>query len=364
MEFLSLKTNGFGMDISDLSVKIVKLKKRRGVLSLACFGETEIKPGIIKDGEIQDKEALVEIIKKALNKVKGEKLNSRYVVASLPEEKAFLQVIQMPKMSKDELKKAVLFEAENYIPLSLTEVYLDFQIVQLLHNHLDRLEVLIAASPKKIVDPYVYVLKKAGLQPKILEVESSAISRALIKDELTVIPLFLIDIGATRTSFIIFSGHSLRLTSSVLISSQKFTDIISRAMKIDSEQAEKVKWKYGLKDRKTKKGKQVFEALVPILTDLGEQIKLYLDYYRTHAAPEHIAPNGKKVEKILLCGGGANLPGLCDELFSQLKIPVETGNPWINILSESSKEIPKVFLGESLKYTTALGLALRAVKEI
>jgi len=114
---------------------------------------------------------------------------------------------------------------------------------------------------------------------------------------------------------------------------------------------------------KTKKEKQVFEALIPALTDLKEQIKVYLDYYRSHASPEHLASNNKRVEEILLCGGGANLPGLCDELFSQLKIPVELGNPWINILSESSKEIPKFSLQNSLKYTTALGLALRAVEE-
>jgi len=364
LEFLTLKPEAFGLDISDLSLKLVKLKKTGKILALASFGEEKIKPGIIKEGEIKDEEKLAEIIKTSIKKVKGEKLRTKYVVASLPEEKGFLQVIRMPRMSMEELEKAVVFEAENYIPLPLAEVYLDFQIVKPISNHLDYLDVLIAASPKKIVDSYVYVLKKAGLQPKVLEIESSAISRALIKDELASIPLLLIDIGATRTSFIIYSGYSLRLTSSVPISSQKFTDIISRAMRIDKKTAEKMKLRYGLKDKRSKQGKQVFEALIPILTDLTEQINLYLDYYNTHSFSDHIAPEGKRVERIILCGGGANLPGLCDYLSSQLKIPVELGNPWINILPEGSKTISGFPFKHSLKYTTALGLALRAIKEI
>ncbi len=363
MEILSLKIDGFGMDISDLSLKIVKLKKKRGAFKLACFGETKINPGIIEKGEIKNKEALVKIIKIALTKVKGKKLSSKYVVASLPEEKAFLQVIQMPKMSEQELKKAILFEVENYIPLPLEDVYFDFQIVKPSHNHLEHLDILIAALPKEIVDPYIYVLEKAGLKLKALEVESSAISRALIKQETTISPLLLIDIGATRTSFIIFSGHSLRLISSIPISSQKFTEIISKILEIDFKKAEVMKIKYGLKNR-TKIQKQVFEALIPILTDLEEQVKVYLDYYHTHSSSKRFVANGKKVEKILLCGGGANLPGFCDYLSSQLKIPVEIGNPLINIALKPSSKISKLSLEESLSYTTAFGLALRAVKEL
>ena len=159
LEYLNLKTEAFGLDISDLSLKIIKLKKGtyRGTraFNLASFGESEIKPGIIKKGEIKDEERLAETIKEAIKKVKGEKLKTKYVVASLPEEKAFLQVIQMPKMTEDDLKSAVIYEAENYIPLPIEEVYLDSQIVPPLHNHLDHYDVLINALPRKTIDYYL-----------------------------------------------------------------------------------------------------------------------------------------------------------------------------------------------------------------
>ena len=389
LEFLTLKPEAFGLDISDLSLKIIKLKKKRGVLSLASFGETEIKPGIIRAGEIKDEKKLAEIIKEAIKKVKGEKLKTKYVVASLPEEKAFLQVITLPKMSEEDLKSAVIYEAENYIPLPIDQVYLDSQIVPPVYNQLpersegwrstnvlrpDHFDVLIAALPKKTVDPYLSCLKSAGLKPGALEIESLAIGRALIKNELTTSPVLLIDIGATRTSFIIFSGHALRFTSSIPVSSGNFTEIISKALGIDLAEAEKLKIKYGLEEKiqikikgekieKEKEKGKIFEALVPALVDLIQQIKRYLDYYQTHAFHEHLPPNGKGVSKILLCGGGANLKGLTDFLSLQLKIPTELGNPWINILPEPQKEVRELPFEESLKYTTALGLALRGIKE-
>ena len=374
LEFLTLKPEAFGLDISDLSLKIIKLKphsrsfpslrgeKEKKFFGLASFGEEKIKPGIIEEGEIKDEEALVKVIKESLTKVKGQKLKTKHVVASLPEEKAFLQVIQMPKMAEEELKSAVQFEAENYIPLPIGEVYLDSQIVPPVYNHLDHLDVLIAALPKKTIDPYLSCLKKAGLIPKALEIESQGIARALVKNEVSPFPILLIDLGATRTSFIIFSGYSLRFTSSIPVSSQKFTEAISKTLKIDIAEAEKLKIKSGLK-KESKEEKEVFEAMIPALTDLIEQIKRYLSYYQTHASHEHLPPNGKGVSKIFLCGGGANLKRLTDFLSTELKIPVELGNPWINILPEPLKEVPELSFEKSLSYTTALGLALRELKE-
>lgn len=361
LEFLTLKPEAFGLDISDLSLKIVKLKKRGKIFDLASFGEQPIKPGIIKKGEIKKEEDLIKIIKDALPRVKGQPIKTKYVVASLPEEKAFLQVIQMPKMPEEDLKSAVVYEAENYIPLPIEEVYLDSQIILPVVNRLDHFDILIAALPKKTVDPYVACLKKADLKPLALEIESLVIARALIKGEMTTSPVLLIDLGATRTGFIVFSGHSLRFTFSIPVSSRGFSEIISKALKVNLTEAEKLKIKCGLE--KKAGGGKVFEALIPALTDLVQQIKRCLSFYRTHASHEHLPPDGKEVEKILLCGGGANLKGLPEFLSLQLKIPVELGNPWINILPESQKEVPELPFEKSLAYTTALGLALKGIKQ-
>lgn len=369
LEYFSIKREIFGLDISDLSLKIIQLKKNKKGLELACFGETKIGPDIIKSGEIKDTNKLARIIETSIRQVKGEKINTKYVITSLPEEKAYLQVIQMPKVPEENLRSAVIYEAENYIPTPLDQVYLDFQIVPSLTNNLDHYDILIAALPKLTVDPYVSSLKLAGLEPVALEIESLAIARAIIENQKTESPILLIDFGATRTSFIIFSGHTLRFTSSISVSSTHFTEIISKALNITTNKAEALKIKHGLTGKtnagkkgktKDKEQKKVFEALIPVLVDLTQQIRKHLEYYRTHASHEHLDPKNKEVSKILLCGGGSNLKGLDELLSMELKLPVEIGNPWINI---SQKEQIGFNKEQSLAFTTALGLSVRAIKE-
>ncbi|TSC75838.1 MAG: hypothetical protein G01um101430_8 [Parcubacteria group bacterium Gr01-1014_30] len=360
LDFLTLKPDAFGLDISDLSLKIIKLKKRGVFLGLACFGQEPIEPGVIHEGKVMNQDKLVAAIKRAVKKVRGS-LRTKYVVASLPEEKAFLQVIQMPKMPEEDLKSAVIYEAENYVPLPVEQLYIDSQIVRPVVNSLDHSDVLIAALPRKTVDPHLECLKKAGLVPKALEIESLAVARALVKGEVTPYPVLLLDLGETRTSFIIFSGYSLRFTSSIPVSAWKLTEVISKTLSVDLKEAEKLKVKYGIKK------KEIFDAATPTLIALVEQIGKYLNYYKNHASHEHISTpiSGGAVkpgvEKIFISGGGANLKGLMDFLELEFRVPVLLGNPWANILPEPLREVPDLPFEESLRYTTALGLALRGI---
>lgn len=308
-EFLNLKPETFGLDISDLSLKIAKLRKKDGFSSLASFGESEIKPGIIEGGEIKDQDGLVENLKEAVKNVKGEKLRTQYIVASLPEEEAFIRVIQMPAMEEKELKKAAYFEAENYIPLPLEKVYLDSQIISVAEKSSKMLDVLIVAFPKEVADCYLSVFCKAGLKPTAFEVESQAISRALIKKGTKDRSLLLLDLGATRTGLSFFSKRSLRFTATIATISESFST-----------------------------------------EDLVNEIKKHIDYYK--------GSESKELAEVLLCGGRANSKDLQALLSRELAIKVSLGNPWVNILPEPVKEIPELSFEDSLKYTTALGLAL------
>lgn len=374
IKFLTLNPKAFGLDFSDLSLRVVNLKKKGRFFSLASWGETKIEPGIIKQGEIMNQEVLSDIIKNSLINLKGEKLKIKNVVASLPEKHAFLEVIKMPKMEKKELNTAVPFEVENYIPFPVEEVYLDFEVVPPLNGYSKKsIDVLIAAIPKNIVDPYVYCLKRAGLSLQALEIESQSISRALIKSQVSSSPVLLVDFGRSDTSLIIFSCYSLLFTSSISVSSFDLTEAISRSLNIELAEAEKLKLKYGLNEsdkkrinyKKKKTSPQISNdisaAMNPVLNSLVKKIKKYLDYYQSHS-DSHSSSGCQGVEKIILSGQGSNLIGLDDFLCSQLGIPVKLGNPWINILPSPLKQVPKMPFKESLGYTTVLGLALRGIK--
>lgn len=361
-DFLNLYPEAFGLDISDRALKIIKLKKKRQDLVLENFGEISIKQGIIKNGEIKKQNDLIIALKKIVKNAKLSK-NNFYANVSLPEKKAFLKIIKMPKMGEQEMKEAIVFEAENYIPLSIENVYLDFQIINSSYSDGNNLEVLLVAIPKNIVDSYIYCLKQAEITPLSLEVESSAIVRALIKNNEREKSLFLIDLGLTRTSFIIFSKNSLKFTCSTSICSRMFDEKIAKFLNIDIKKAEKSKIKYGISgakkitlkaeskskifQKKIINDKKIYNALLPVISDLTRQIQKYLNFYNSKS-------NNKKIDKILINGGGAELKGLKEFFANELNMPVEKGDPWVNIKDYSLMPSEK-----SLKYTTAIGLALK-----
>lgn len=314
LDFLTLYPQAFGLDLSDLSLKIANLKKTKKGLRLVSYGEWQIPQGLIVQGEIKNEDEVAAIIKNAVHSLKL----PPFAAASLPEEKAFLQVIQLPKLKQEEIKGAATFEAENYIPFPVDTVYLDAREVSPIKNSLDHMDVLLAAHPKQIVDSYLSCLTKAGLVPKVLEIESLATARALVEKETSDFPILLLDLGATRTGFAVFAGKSLRFTASI-----PFT------------------------------GTQQ-EELVP-------QIRKYMGYYESHAIHQHLTHEEKNVRQVLLAGGQANIAGLKEFLQKELEKPVSLGNPWVNIFEQNPAELPPMPFSQSLQYATALGLALRGL---
>ena len=344
------KKIAFGLDLSDLSLKIIQLKKGKDGLSLVNSIKEDIPAGLIEGGEIKQEKKLVAILKGALKKIKGESLRREQVVCNLPEEKVFIRVIQLPQMKKEELGQAIYWEAEAHIPLGLDEVYLDWQIIKPAVNHLDHYDILIAATPRFLVDSYLSFLKKGGFEPVILEPESVALVHALIKPN-DFKPTIIVDLGMSGTNFVIFSTLAIRFTSHIAISGQLFNQAIMKDLKVDEKRANQLKIKAGL-DKTKEKGK-VYRALEPLVNDLAKQIEDYIDFYHRHASHIH-GPDGT-ISQVLLCGGDSLLLNLPSFLSRKLSLPVKLSNPLVNIgkLSLSRKE--------ALTWATALGLALRGL---
>ncbi|NQU82753.1 MAG: type IV pilus assembly protein PilM [Parcubacteria group bacterium] len=352
------KQDSFGLDISDLSLKVANIEKRGKQFEFTSFGCLAIPKGVIKDGQIQDEGRLVKAIHELLANVHGKQIKTKNVVCCLPEEKSFLDILQLPVLDPEETAQAVIFEAANHIPIPLEDVYFDFELIQPLIKNPKQQDILIAATPKKIVDGYFNALKKAGLRTQALEVEPLAIVRALVKLNVATKPLLIIDFGACRTSFIIFSGHNVTFSSTIPVSSNELTRVIAEKLNIKPKEAEDLKKSEGLEG-----DKKVFNAMTPVLTDLTQQIKNHLDYYKSHIPSSQGLNNlDNKVDRILLCGGGANLKGLANFLTSTFKIKVVLSNPLTNLKKTNLKTTPILDKEKSLCYATALGLALRGAQ--
>lgn len=394
-----------GLDVSDLSVKVVQFKIAGDNLEIVSYGSAELPIGLIQNGEINKQDELITIIKDLFVKIKGEKIKSKYVGCSLPEEKSFVRMVSLPLMSDTELEEAIKWAAETEIPLRIDELNIGWQIIERhkgekpgSDGHVD---VLLVASPKNIVDSYIDLLEKIELTPILMRIESSLVVKSLINsanqnqdrrirfinEKRNIIPssfftkktngqknnklqgktiikptyngqnsVLIVDIGAHRTNFIIFNGKTLYFTSTVEFGSNSLDEALSKTFKIDKKQAEKMKKDFGL-DREEREG-EIFDSLIPSLTGLAEEISKVLDYYKGHRAHE---TEQLDITKIVICGGGALLKGLSSHLKTSLGLDVETGNPWINFSSidlTKKNKLPIIPKEISLAYTTALGICL------
>lgn len=342
----------FGLDLSDLSVKIVNLRNNGSSEYVSSFSSVPFPGGAIVDGEIIQKDQVVSIIKKAIEAVGPEKLKTKKVICSLPETKAFLRIISVPEMNQNELGEAIKWEMEANIPLPLDQVYYDWQIIpETLLNEKGKIDLIVVAIAKIVVDQAIEVLETAGLDPIGLEIESIAQARSLIleKDEKSTV--LIVDIGDRRTSFSIAKGGVPSFTSSMPLCGQSFTDAISKGMNISFDEAEKIKINNGIGNNIKKDA--LFKIVEPILENFVQEIERSMDFYITGLK------YSDKVDKIIICGGGSNSKGLLEYLSNKINNHIEVGNPWINI--NLSKGVAAINAKQSLQYSTAIGLAIKGL---
>jgi len=346
-----------GIDISDLTIKFAKISKDTAGINkiIDYFGEIKIEKGLVSEGEIKKEKELIDVLKNNLKDSHGKRVLEKFVVASLPEEKSFVRIIQLPKLKPTELSSAVRWELEANIPLPVDQVYFDYEVINSPEIPQDHTDVLITAFPRLIVDSYISVIRGASHYPLAIELESQAISRAVITKDLVNDAVIIVDIGMTRTSFIIYGSGSIILTISITLGGQDFNRAVAEKLGVPLEEAEKIKKEFGL-DKNYKNGVMI-EALIPLLPTLVEEIRKQIWFYKDHA--EHRHGGSKDVSKIILVGGDANLIGLEKFLSISLKKPVVTADPFVNIYGNSYKTVPPIPKTASLKYTTAIGLALR-----
>lgn len=348
-KIISFEPEVFGVDLSDLSVKVMQLERNGKLEKVRGYAVADIPAGYIQDGKIIDKDKVAAIIKDAVKKAGPQKIKGNRVICSLPESKAFLRIVSIPKMEKDEAKEAIKWEMEANIPLPIEQVYFDWQFLET--DSAQKQNVLTAAVSREIVDDFMDVLQKAGLEVYGLEVESIASARSLVPGEAQEQGgALIVDLGAQRTSFIMVERGVPNFTSSIPFSSESINDAISKGLNIDLLEAEKTKLSHGIADGKEN---PIFNVIKSLLENLVQEIERTLDFYAG------ISKENSAVEKVILCGGGSNLKGLVGYLGERLGKKIELGDPWINL--KMGKSIPIISKENADRYSTAIGLALRGL---
>lgn len=390
-----------GLDISDLYLRMVQLKKTRDKIKIQSLGKIMLPEGTITDGEIKNKEEFKNAIHKLLSNPKIGAFGSQEVVASLPNIKTFIKLIEIEK-SPNKIEDVIESEIEKEIPVNIENNYYDWQIIE---EHSAYYKILVGVAPRNLVDQYIETLESAKLSIVAMEMESISITRALLSEES---PNFnnehsrlkvkflkrkdnkkedkknipanikknygIIDIGAKRTKMIIYSKNSVITSISMPISGLDVTQKIAKALDIKEDDAEKAKIICGLDDSKAQG--IISKILTENVNSLIEKIKKTIDFFESHY------PNLGTIDEIIISGSGSNIKNLDAKIEEILTIRTRQADIFLNLDEDTEKiykdlaDNPKInskFLKSKQnttlsidqdpirEYATAVGLALRNV---
>lgn len=347
MSFFSTTEIAFGLDISEKSLRLIQLARRCRQNKIQFYNEAELPSGCIVDGEIKQADAFLAALEKLIKTKRGHGRLSDEVISVLPEDQTFMKVIELPLIEEKEIPEQIRKILPQHLPLAIDDVYFDWQIAA---KDSSTQTVLVGASPKRIVDSYLDILSQARLIPTVLEIEAAAISRLLIEPSKETKPQIVIDIGASRTGLFLCENKTVKFTVSLPISGSQITKLIADTLDLDPEKAEQAKIVCGLDPAKGQGA--LLEIFAGTIDELASHIKQALAFYQDNF------PCLQNVEKIILCGGGANFANIASVLNQKLNLAVAISQPWQNI----SNPDPAFFTpGKSQSYVTALGLALRGL---
>lgn len=341
----------FGFDIGSRTVKVVQIKRSGRKTRISGYGYADFPADIILEGIISDPKAMAEIVSKLLAKPLQGKITADRAIVSLPASKLFIRILQLPPMSPEDLDQAVRFETEQYVPIPLSDLYLDYEVIASEGDQKEKhQDILMVAAPKAIVDSYIKLFDYLGLEIGLLETSMGSITRAMISANRPNSTTLVIDMGSIAADFTIYN-KVIRLTGTVGVGGDHFTETLAKKLGITPDQANEIKYKFGIAESGLKT--KVLEALTPQLQTVAAEAKKVIKFY------EERSEGKDKVQNIILAGGSASMPGLLDFLYQQIGVPTQIGDPWSGLVTDPLKAVPKI---NAPMYTTAIGLALLEVQ--
>lgn len=337
-----------GLDIGTTTIKAVVLSHATNPAKLLSLGLIPSpQPGILSEADF-DLSNVASAIKSLVGELKAPTKN---IVFSLPESRVFTRVIyDLPYLTDEELAQAIKYAAEEFVPMPIQEVNLNYQVLfrspQKGPN--SRTVVFVVATPKNLIEKYIKVINMAELKPVAVETEIIAASRALVGSNPYSPTTLIVQMGATTTDYAVVTDELILLTRSIATGGLALTRTIAQTLSFEFNQAEEYKKVYGLLEDQLE-GKLV-QLLRPVVNVIISEAKRVIQAYETQN-PE------RPVKRVVLTGGGAQLPGLVVHFANSMGLEVQEADPWVVI--DKAPEIVKQLASQAPVYSVAVGLALK-----
>jgi type IV pilus assembly protein PilM len=317
---MARKKNALGLDIGSSSVKLVQLRETKKGIDLVHFSMAPLPPQAIVDGALMQSSAIVEVVREMVGNLK---LKTKEVAVSISGHSVIIKKIGLPAMTQDELDESIKWEAEQYIPFDVNDVYLDYQILQSRPEQ-GQMDVLLVAAKKEIVDEYAGVVRDAGLEPVVVDVDCFTIQNTF--ETCYSCPpgeaVVLIDIGAATININIISNGITTFTRDISMGGNQYTEELRKRLKASYEEAEayKLGGREGV-DADSVVPREVERIMASVSETIASELHRSLDFYLATSSEG-------RVSRIYLSGGTANVSSLAPTIANRVGVEVELLDPF------------------------------------
>ncbi|MBU3968635.1 type IV pilus assembly protein PilM [Patescibacteria group bacterium] len=348
-----------GIDISSSSIKVVQLRKKRGKAILETYGEISLGAYANVENGRATKLSTQKITEALSDLLRESKVTAKKCGVAVPLSSSLLKIIKIPSVSERQLKEIVPIEARKYIPVPATEVLLDWNIIPKETSYseegeaqkADKIEVMIVAIHKEIINMYTDVLSQNNLESSFFEIELFATTRSVLSRGIR--PVMIFDFGVSTTKLYVVEGGIIRESHIVNRGSQDLTLALSKSLGISFDEAEGSKRTTGL-TRETDNEEDVSESTSAIMEYIFSEVEKTIIGYQIRY--------NKSIVKIILTGGGMLLKNIVDRTSEKFKIEVELANPFRKV--EAPAFLEEVLKRAGPEFAVAVGIALRKLEEM
>lgn len=340
-----------GLDIGSRTLKAAEIIETKQGRRLKSFGMLDITSGAIEDSGIKDAETVADSLRQLF---KENNIRIKNVAISIGGHSVIVKKIAVQAMTDDQLQETINVEAEQYIPFDISDVNIDYQILGENKNNPNQMDVLLVAAKKDMINDYVNLVRMAGLNPCIVDIDAFALQNIFeINYDATDKNIALIDIGDCKTSLNILKSNSSVFMRDVSLGCNMINRKIISLVDCSFEEAEQIKH-----SNQTDKisAEDLREIVSSVVADWCAEIKLALDFFYS-AYPDD------QITKIVLSGGGANIKEFRQLLALEILSEIEIINPFKNF-EVNSKSFDTSYLEKMAPQAAiCMGLAIRKVDD-
>lgn len=306
------------------------------------YGAVDLDPLQIKKSLDENNSYLLTSLQTLLEHKLVGTLASDQVVLGIPTARTFSRTFTVPASAERTLKDAVAIEVGQYIPLPMSLLYVDYEIIE---RNDTTITVIMSAVPRKLVDNAVAACSTVGLDVMMIEPAINAVARVLKLSEEGYLPTVIVDIGAANTDIAVLDG-SVRITGGIATGGNTFTLDIAKKLGVTLENAHQLKVFNGLAPGA--KQAKLTAALRPALRSIVTETRKVIRYYNERLASD------RRLEQVLVVGSGSNVPGIGEFFTNELVMPSRTANPWQQL---DFGELPQPAKQFRARYISVAGLA-------